>query len=266
MAAPSPVESPASVIELCGVAVESADGGEKPALRGVNWRVGAGDFWVVGGLAGSGKTALLETAAGLRAPAAGTVRLWGEDNAALSGQAQLATRRKLGFVYGDGGRLLSHLTVAQNLALPLCYHHNRAGEAVAAEVEARLESFGLAAVAHRLPGQVNPAFQQRAALARAMMLNPEVLLLDNPFAALNTGHMRWWLDYLTRPAHAAPAPGSPPATVVVACDDLRPWLAVARQFALIQEGVWQALGGREALGSAGGPGLRELLAEPAANR
>lgn len=254
------------VIELCDVAVEPADGADKPALRGLNWRVAVGDFWAVGGLAGSGKTALLETAAGLRAPAGGAVRLWGEEVAALSGKAQVAVRRKIGFVYGDGGRLLSHLTVAQNLALPLCYHRNCPGEAVATEVEELLAAFALTGIAHRLPGQVNPAFQQRAALARAMALAPEVLLLDNPFAALNTGHMRWWLDFLTRPAGEAKAPGAPPATVVVVCDDLRPWLPAARQFALLQDGGWQVLGGREELTAARGPLLRELLAESTPNR
>ena len=126
--------------------------------------------------------------------------------------------------------------------------------------------FALTGIAHRLPGQVNPAFQQRAALARAMALAPEVLLLDNPFAALNTGHMRWWLDFLTRPAGEAKAPGAPPATVVVVCDDLRPWLPAARQFALLQDGGWQVLGGREELTAARGPLLRELLAESAPNR
>lgn len=253
-------------IELCDVAVESAAGADKSALRGLNWRVAAGEFWVVGGLPGTGKTALLETAAGLRAPASGTVRLWGEDAATLASRAQVAMRRRIGFMYSDGGRLFSHLTLAQNLALPLCYHRNCAGDAVAAEIEELLAAFGLTGLAHRLPGQVNPAFQQRAALARALALAPEVLLLDNPFAALNTAHMRWWLDFLTRPARATPAPGAPPATVVVVCDDLRPWLAVAGQFALIQHGGWQVLGGREALTTAQEPLLRELLAESGDNR
>ena len=249
------------VIELCNCAVESAEDPGRASLRGVDWRIVPGDCWAVGGLPGTGKTLLLETAAGLRPAAAGSVRLAGRVVATLSEREAHLLRRDIGFVYGDGGRLLSHLSVAQNVALPLCYHRNCDAPAVAGEIEQVLAAFGLVGLATRLPGQVNPAYRQRVALARALALRPKVLLLDDPLGGLNTAHIRWWLEFLGGASIGWPCP----ATVVTVTDDLRPWLAVARQFALIHEGRWQVLGGRENLAPVRDPRLRELLAESDAN-
>jgi len=250
-----------AVIELRDCAVESAEDPGRATLKDVNWRIAPGDSWAVGGLPGSGKTLLLETAAGLRPAAAGSVRLAGRVVETLSEREAHLLRRDLGFVYGGGGRLLSHLSVAQNVALPLCYHRNCAAPAVAGEIEQLLSAFGLVGLATRLPGQVNPAYRQRAALARALALRPKVLLLDDPLGGLNTAHVRWWLEFIGGADIGWPCP----ATVVTVTDDLRPWLAVARQFALIHDGRWEVLGGREDLASAREPLLRELLAESGAN-
>jgi ABC-type transporter Mla maintaining outer membrane lipid asymmetry ATPase subunit MlaF len=253
------MEAVQPVIELRGCAVESAEDPGRPALPGVDWRILPGECWAVGGLPGSGKTLLLETAAGLRPAAAGEVRITGRAIEHLAEAEARALRRDVGFVYGDGGRLLSHLTVAQNVALPICYHRNCDAMDVADELTELLAAFGLTALARRLPGQVNAAFRQRTALARALALRPTVLFLDNPLGGLNTAHVRWWLEFLGGANLGWPCP----ATVITVTDDLRPWLAVARQFALIHDGRWQVLGGRENLAAAGEPLLRELLAESA---
>jgi ABC-type transporter Mla maintaining outer membrane lipid asymmetry ATPase subunit MlaF len=248
--------TPEPVLEMRGCAIAAADDAGHGQVRDVDWRVLPGERWAVGGLPSSGKTRLLETAAGLCPPPAGQVRLLGHYVAALGEREARALRRQVGFVYGDGGRLLSHLTLAQNLALPLCYHRNCELEAVADELGQLLAAFELEAVARRLPGQVTPAFRQRAALARALALQPQVLLLDNPLAPLNTAHTHWWLDFLSGADIGWPCP----ATVVAVTDDLRPWLDVAGQFALIQDIRWLVVGGRERLTATTEPVLRELLA------
>lgn len=239
-----------------GCTIAAADEAGHGRVRDVDWCVLSGERWVVGGLPGSGKTRLLETAAGLCPPLAGQVRLLGRDVATLGEREARALRRQVGFVYGDGGRLMSHLTLAQNLALPLCYHRNCELEAVADELDQLLAAFGLEAMARRLPSQVNPAFRQRAALARALALQPQVLLLDNPLAPLNTAHTHWWLDFLNGTDIGWPCP----ATVVAVTDDLRPWLDVAGRFALIRDTRWLVVGGRERLSATVEPVLRELLA------
>ncbi len=250
-------------IELHDVTVHGDTHPERRVVRGVQWQIKPGDFWVVGGLAGSGKTILLETAAGLRPCTSGEVRLSGVPADRLTGDESRAARRRIGFIYGGGGRLLSHLTLAQNIALPLCYHRNVAPAATAEEVAALLSQFGLLSLADRLPGQVSPAYCQRAALARALALTPEVLFLDDPLAELNTAQARWWLRFLQGNDGPA-AVAARPSTLVVATDDLRPWLSVGGQFALIEDGTWRALGGRDELANAREPLVRELLAEAAA--
>ncbi len=246
------------VLEMRGCTIAPADAGARGRVRAVEWRVAAGSCWAVGGPAGCGKTRLLETAAGLRAPESGQVWLFGRDVARLSDLEGRALRRQVALVYSGGGRLVGHLTLAQNLALPLCYHRNCPPAAVADELAQLLAAFGLEPVAHRLPGQVNPACRQRAALARALALRPALLLLDNPFEWLNTAQVRWWLEFL-RGAH----PVWPrPSTVVVATDDLRPWRGVAEHVALIRDGRWQPLADGAAL-EADNPVLRDLLAADA---
>lgn len=254
------METRPSAIELRDVAVETVASGEARILRCLSWTIGQDDFWVTGGMAGSGKTVLLETAAGLRPPAEGTVTLFGAPADILTESQARATRRRIGFVYGGGGRLLGHLTLAQNIALPLCYHRNCDAESVAEEVAAWLSRFGLLAMAGRLPGQVNLAYRQRTALARALALKPEVLFLDDPLAELNTSQVRWWVRLLES-TRAGENPPDWPHTWVVATDDLRPWLAVGRQFAIIQDGGLRVLGGREDLHGSHEPLVRELLAE-----
>lgn len=247
-------------LELAGLKVELATPWGRRAIENVSWSIARGDFWVVGGLPGSGKTMLIETAAGLRPPLAGTLTLFGKRAETLAEDQARTARRRIGFVYGRGGRLFGHLTLAQNIALPLCYHRNCPGEAVAAEVDELLVRYGLRLLAERLPGQVNAAYRQRAALVRALALKPEVLFLDDPLAELNTAQARWWLGLLTG-GEARREGDAWPRTWVVATDDLRPWLAVGRQFALIEDHRWRVLGGRDELANAREPLVRELLAE-----
>lgn len=227
--------SPDPVLELadCEIAAEAADG--RVSVRAVNWRVAAGEQWVISGPPASGKTHLLEVAAGLRAPAAGRVRLLGRDPATLRGAALAALRREVALVYGRGGRLFGHLTLAQNVALPLCYHYNCPPEAAAEETARLLAAFGLETLAARLPGQLNPAWQQRAALARALILRPAVLFLDHPLDWLNAAHARWWLDFLGGAEVGWPRP----ATVVVTTDDPHPWRAPGRRFAYLCDNTWK---------------------------
>src|SRR5438552_1209553 len=117
----TPLTAPAAhvpALEMCEVNVTSMRDPAQVVLEGVNWSVAAGDFWVVAGLLRSGKSDLLAVASGLTRPARGICRLFGEDLVAGFAQEQLALRLRLGFVF-DGGHLLHHLTLAENIALPL---------------------------------------------------------------------------------------------------------------------------------------------------
>jgi len=92
------------------------------------------------------------------------------------------------------------------------------------------------------------------------VLEPEVMFLDDPLGEMGARQARWWLRWLGGGREARPGLIWP-RTWVVATDHLRPWLAVGRQFALLQDGTWRVLGGREHLAEAREPLVRELLAE-----
>jgi phospholipid/cholesterol/gamma-HCH transport system ATP-binding protein len=253
-----PIEPPI-LLELQDVAVTSARAPESVLLSGVNWSVRAGDYWVVGGLPGSGKTELLAVAAGLQRPARGTHRLFGRDLTRLSEAEQLRERLRLGMVFNLGGRLFSHLTVAENVALPLCYHRNWTAAEASQQVETVLETTGLLALAHRRPDEVSHSWRQRAGLARGLALQPEMLLLENPIAGLELRHRQWWLEFLVELAGGHAFVDHRPMTLIIATHDLQRWTNQARQFALLDRGRWLLLGDRRRLDSCTEPVLRELL-------
>ncbi|MBM3880641.1 MAG: ATP-binding cassette domain-containing protein [Verrucomicrobia bacterium] len=261
LAGSAPGQRAQPLIELRSASVCSAEQPNQVVVQGLNWTIEEHQFWVVGGLPGSGKTPLLETAAGLWRPRAGTHLMFGQDVAEMSSGDLDRARRRVGLVFGDGGRLFGELTVLRNVALPLCYHRECGEHAVAAQVAALLADTGLSLLADYYPSQLGRGWRQRTALARALALGPELLFLDNPLAGLDPRQRRWWMEFLTQLAWTGLGTERRRMTVVVAADDLRPWLGMARQFALIQERRWVPLGTRADLERCTEPLLRELLAE-----
>ena len=114
-------------IEMSGVNVAAMRDASFTVVENVNWSVAAGEFWVVAGQEHSGKSDLLMLAAGLMPPAAGCCKLFGNDTSNF-GEAELAERLRMGFVF-QGGHLFNQLTIAENIALPLCYRKNLTPEA-----------------------------------------------------------------------------------------------------------------------------------------
>jgi ABC-type transporter Mla maintaining outer membrane lipid asymmetry ATPase subunit MlaF len=242
------------LIELHHVDVASAHESEVAQVEGVNWPVNAGDFWIVGGPHGSGKSDLLATAAALQRPLRGAIRLFGRDVTELDEADTLAQRRQIGFVFKHGGRMFAHLTVAENIALSLRYHHDWTLAEASEPVQTILASTGLTAFAHNTAGVLSAHWQRRVGLARALALKPQVLFLDEPLAGLEAREQRWWLDFL-----AQLSAGSPSTTLVVTTNDWQPWLNHGRQFAVVKKKRWLVLGGRAELQSS----AAELLNEAA---
>jgi molybdate transport system ATP-binding protein len=143
-------------------------------------------FAALYGPSGAGKSLTLQAIAGLLHPASGHVRL---DGRTLYDSAQRidvpAPARRVGYLFQDYA-LFPHLSVRENVSFGLTAWHRRKPAAKDAErVQALLESFGLAALADSRPRNLSGGQQQRVALARALACEPQVLLLDEPFAALN---------------------------------------------------------------------------------
>ncbi len=143
-----------------------------------------GKISVILGGSGSGKSTLLRLIGGLVRPQAGSVRVDGEDVTRLSERRLYVVRKKIGMMF-QGGALLDSFTVFDNLAFPLREHTRMGSEEIAAEVHDRLGSVSLSNVDDLLPGQLSGGMMKRAALARAIIRKPQVLLCDEPFSGLD---------------------------------------------------------------------------------
>jgi len=173
------------MIEVDGLSFHYPDG--TAVFEGFTWHVAAGEAWAVLGPSGCGKTTLLYLLAGLRIPNLGAVRIGGECIA--------RPRPRSGLILQDFG-LLPWATVHDNVALGLRVRgfygpdgkHAPAGEAVTARREithAWLDRLGLSHLAGSYPGQISGGQRQRTAIARTLALSPDLLLMDEPFAALD---------------------------------------------------------------------------------
>ncbi|PPE69242.1 ABC transporter ATP-binding protein [Caldimonas thermodepolymerans] len=166
--------------------------GEAAVFQGVDLQVSRGEFVAILGESGVGKSTLLNCIAGLDRPDAGEVRVLGFD-ITHADEAQQAhwRRRHLGFVF-QAFHVLPHLTVAQNVALPLML----LGEPDDGRVEQALRSVGLAGLGSRLPQQLSGGQVQRVAIARALIHRPALLLADEPTGNLDPGSARQVLQAL----------------------------------------------------------------------
>ena len=152
--------------------------GPVAALDGVSLEVAAGEFLTILGPSGSGKTTLLKVVAGFEFPDAGRVVLGARDISDLP-----ANRRNIGMVFQNYA-LFPHMTVARNVAFPLAMRRMARPE-IARRVAEALRLVELGGYEDRLPAQLSGGQQQRVALARAIVFDPTVLLLDEPFGALD---------------------------------------------------------------------------------
>lgn len=228
------------VIEMRGVSAGAIRDLNSTIAEDVNWTVRAGDFWVIGGLQGAGKSDFLMMAGGLTPPSGGSYRFLGHDMPMFD-EEQLPERLRLGFVF-DGGQLFNHLTVGENVSLPIRYHHNLHKGEAHEEVQRMLDWTELAAWADSTPSAMSRNWQKRVGLARALMLRPEVLLLDNPLAGLDLRHRGWWLNVLEQLSRGHEWLSGRPMTLVITASDLRQWRGRAKQFAVLREKRFTILG------------------------
>lgn len=259
MAAATLESAAAPALEMRDVTVTSLTDPAKVVLEGVNWTVAAGEFWAVAGLLRSGKSDLMAVAAGIMRPSRGTYRLFGKELIAGFEHERLELRLRIGLVF-DGGQLLHQLTLAENVALPLRYHLG-AGSDIDQRIGDLIQFTGLEPWADSHPADLTRNWQQRFGLARALALKPEVLLLDNPLTGLDPHDAAWWLETVEVLAAGHPIMDHRPITLVVTGDDLRPWNRRARQFAVLKNHQFLALGSRADLAGNPDPLLQDLLPE-----
>jgi phospholipid/cholesterol/gamma-HCH transport system ATP-binding protein len=171
-----------TVLEVDSIATRF---GAQVVHESVSFTVERGTLVALIGGSGTGKSVLLREIIGLLRPTAGTIRLLGTDVWASSSAQMNATRRRFGMMFQDGA-LFSSMTVAQNVAVPLTEHAHVPPALLATLVKLRLAQAGLGPdAAEKMPSELSGGMRKRAAIARALALEPEVLFLDEPTSGLD---------------------------------------------------------------------------------
>ena len=158
--------------------------GEREVLHGVSFDVQRGETLVILGGSGSGKSTLLRTLVGLERPSGGEVWIKGVNIAQASDDELDAIRKKLGVSF-QGGALFGSMTVGDNVALPLREHTRLEESTISIMVRIKLEQVGLASFEDFMPAQLSGGMKKRAAVARALAMDPEILFFDEPSAGLD---------------------------------------------------------------------------------
>jgi sulfate/thiosulfate transport system ATP-binding protein len=203
--------------------------GEYPALDDVSVTIAGGRLVALLGPSGSGKTTLLRIIAGIDTPDRGHIRFGDADVTETSIQA-----RRVGFVFQDYA-LFDHMTIADNIAFGLSVRHKPKAE-IETRVRDLLGRVQLDGLAHRFPKQLSGGQRQRVALARALAPDPQLLLLDEPFGALDArvrAELRGWLRKLHDELHL---------TTVFVTHDQEEALEVADQIVIMNEGRVEQIG------------------------
>jgi osmoprotectant transport system ATP-binding protein len=220
-------------------------------LRGVDLSIGENETVVLLGRSGSGKTTLLRMVNRLLTPSGGEIRF---RDSSIAAQDPIPLRRRIGYVIQDGG-LFPHRTVAQNVGLvPQLEGWPR--EKIDARVTEVLEAVGLASslYAQRYPRQLSGGEKQRVGIARALAADPPLLLLDEPFAAL---------DPVTRfemQHHFAQLRAQFGKTALFVTHDIREALMLGTRIALLKDGKLEVVAGKEEFQRANTPEARAFLA------
>jgi phospholipid/cholesterol/gamma-HCH transport system ATP-binding protein len=153
-------------------------------FQGLNLRLCRGEICIILGVSGSGKSVLLRLLSGLLSPQKGSVEIEGINLATASKEALQAIRMKMGFVFQEAA-LISNMSIFDNVALPLRYHTRMREPEVEARVAEKMALFEVDRKCDRsIPAQIGLGMRKRAALARALILEPELLFLDEPAVGL----------------------------------------------------------------------------------
>jgi len=226
--------------------------GEREVLHGISFDVLRNETMVILGGSGSGKSTLLRTLVGLEKPASGEVILRGINLAAASPAEMEEIRKKIGMSF-QGGALFGSMTVGENVALPLREHTRLEDSTIQIITRLKLEQVGLAGFENYMPSQLSGGMKKRAAVARAMAMDPEILFFDEPSAGLDP-IIAAGVDSLILRLKSAFR-----MTIVVVTHELASADLIADRMVLIDKGHIVALGSKEELRGSTHPRVRQFF-------
>jgi phospholipid/cholesterol/gamma-HCH transport system ATP-binding protein len=226
--------------------------GATEVLHGISFDICAGETMVILGGSGSGKSTLLRTLVGLESPSTGEIWIKGRNIAQLAEPELDELRRKIGMSF-QGGALFGSMTVGENVALPLREHTELEESTLRIVVRMKLEQVGLAGFEDYMPSQLSGGMKKRAAVARAMAMDPEILFFDEPSAGLDP-IIAAGIDNLILKLKEAFQ-----MTIVVVTHELASAFLIADRMVLIDKGNIVAIGTKEELRSSAHPRVRQFL-------
>jgi len=226
--------------------------GEREILHSISFDVPAGETLVILGGSGSGKSTLLRTLVGLEKPSAGEIWMGNKNFAAMSDAERDALRKKLGMSF-QSGALFGGMTVGENVALPLNEHTPLDESTIEIMVRLKLDQVGLSGFENYMPAQLSGGMKKRAAIARAMAMDPEMLFFDEPSAGLDP-IIAAGIDELILKLKKAFR-----ITIVVVTHELASAFLIADRMILIDKGNIVAAGTPEELRASEQPRVRQFL-------
>ena len=176
--APSPADPMISVIGL------TKSFGDKEVLRGIDLEIGRGESLMLVGGSGAGKSVFIKHLIGLLQPDEGHVVVDGVDLTLASPEAVLELRKRFGMTFQEGA-LFDSMTVADNIAFPIRRHTQQSAAEISARVRECLELVRLPGIEHKMPSELSGGMRRRVGFARAIALEPEILLFDEPTTGLD---------------------------------------------------------------------------------
>lgn len=206
--------------------------GRQKVLDGVSFKVYAGDTFIIMGGSGCGKSTLLRHLIGTEKPTSGSIKIFGQEITSMHPDAMHKLRGRYGMLF-QSGALLQSLTVAENVALPLHEHTQLDAGLIDTVVKMKLEQVGLTGHGHKKPSEISGGMKKRAALARALALDPPLVFSDEPTAGLDPV-MTAVVDELTQRLTQKIG-----ATVVVVTHDMNSVFRIGTRIIMLGTGAHQ---------------------------
>lgn len=226
--------------------------GDSEILHGIHFDVMAGETLVILGGSGSGKSTLIRTLVGLEKPSSGEIWIKGKNLATVSIDELYEIRKKTGMSF-QGSALFGSMTVGENVALPLREHTKLEDSTIEIMLRLKLEQVGLAGFEYHMPSQLSGGMKKRAAVARALAMDPEILFFDEPSAGLDP-IIAAGIDQLILELKKAFR-----MTIIVVTHELASAFLIADRMVLIDKGNVVAMGTVAEMRASTQPRVRQFL-------
>ena len=226
--------------------------GEVEILHGITFEVKHGETLVILGGSGSGKSTLLRTLVGLEKPSSGEIWIKGKNIAAISDPEMDEIRKTIGMSF-QGGALFGSMSVGENVGLPLREHTKLEDSTIEIMVRLKLEQVGLEGFEYYMPSQLSGGMKKRAAVARALAMDPQILFFDEPSAGLDP-IIAAGIDQLILELKQAFR-----MTIIVVTHELASAYLIADRMVLIDKGHVVAIGTTAEMRASIQPRVRQFL-------